>query len=181
MGYRAFTAEEIERGLLAVVQCAGTFTMASRMLADDDPPLEIAAGTLTRWCTHQYAGRYGELRDKYSAELEERLVHNLRERAVRAGEVSDLAVEAAYDRLIAGQDDDPAKTAANLSRVTQISADKMLAVSGRPTSIREDRRNPEEILRSLIAKYPQMISLPDEAVTELDEPAQLEAGEADAA
>ena len=108
--------------------------------------------------------------DKYSAQLEGQLVHEYRDVARQAVEVQRLALDHAKSRLEAGKDQDPGRTAANVARVTQLMTDKMLSLSGRPTSIREDR-NVEEVLRSLAAKG--IIEIPGEDVVE--EPKEIEA------
>lgn len=182
-GYRA-NEEEIVRGLTAVVHCAGNYKRASELLAAEElerereglPPSMATynQATLRDWCIRLHASRYAELRDKYAAELEGGLIHDMRDLAIQGIEAQRIAIEKARERLEDGESDDPARDAAALSRVVQTNVDKMLAVSGRPTSIREDRRNPEEILRGLIAKFPGLIELPPEDVTE-EEPPELEA------
>lgn len=156
-----FNEEQIARGLTAVVVCAGNFAAASRFLENEG--LTVKPMTLRGWCQQRYPERYAELRERYAAELETHLIHDMRDLAVQGMEIQRLALDKTYERLVSGRDDDPSKTAANVSRVVQTNVDKMLAVSGRPTSIREDR-NLGEVLRSLAAKG--IIELPPEDVTE---------------
>ena len=70
--------------------------------------------------------------------------------ARRATEGALLATDVAVKRLKAGKDEDPARTAANLSRVAQSATDKRLALQGRSTAP-TDVRDAMEILRGLVA------------------------------
>lgn len=168
-----YTEEQYVRGLTAVVMCAGKYRQASRQLAEEG--LDVPAQSLAYWCTVRFRDRYLEIRDKYAAELEGGLIHDMRDLAIQGIAAQRLAIEKAHERLENDDSDDPARDAAALSRVVQTNTDKMLALSGRPTSIRQDLRNPEEILRGLIAKFPGLIELPPEDVTEEDGPPALEA------
>ena len=168
-GYAA-NEEQLVRGLTAVVHCAGHYTAASRLCAEQG--FEVSAQALRDWCLNRHAARYAELRDRYAAELEEKLIHDMRDLAAQGVEAQRVAISEAHKLLESGDDKDPSRTAANLSRVVQTNVDKMLAVSGRPTSIREDR-SLDEILRALTAKG--IIELPPEDVTE-EEPPELEEG-----
>jgi hypothetical protein len=119
--------------------------------------------TLIHWVKYTHSIRYGELREKAAVEVEERLVHDYRDIARQAAEATAVAIGQATVMLEKGKDLDPARTASNLAKVATNMTDKMLSLSGRPTSIREDR-NVEEILRSLAAKG--IIELPSEDVQE---------------
>ena len=78
-------------------------------------------------------------------------------------EVQRAGLERAMSTL--KEDRDPSRTAANAATVADKMTSKLLALTGRPTSIREDR-NLNEIMRSLVAKG--IIQMPEE-------PAQIEA------
>ena len=75
------------------------------------------------------------------------------------------AVEAAERMLDTGQDRDPARTAASLSKVSQVSTDKLMSLTGRPTVITETR-GMNEILRSLAQKVPGLVVFDGEASEE---------------
>jgi hypothetical protein len=144
-----WTQAQITEGLMAIIAWAGNASAASRYLASDRK-LQIKPATLSGWkMTH--AIEYNELRDKYSAQLEEQLVHEYREVARYAVEVSKLALEKTQQALLSGDERDPARAAANIARVGQSATDKMLSLTGRPAQITESR-GIEEILRSLAAR-----------------------------
>lgn len=144
------TEDEVTTGLLALVAWAGNATAAASSLKAEGKALTSAA-TLRTWSRGAYAERYQELREKYAERLEGQLVAEYRDVARHAVEVQRLALDKALERLKKGEDHDPSRTAANTATVADKMTAKMLALSGRPTSIREDR-NVGEILRSLAAK-----------------------------
>jgi hypothetical protein len=144
-----WTQAQITEGLLAMVAWAGNASAASRYLASERK-LQIKPATLSGW-KQVHAIQYNELRDKYATQMEEQLAHEYREVARFAVEVERLALEKAQQALYAGDERDPARAAANISRVAQSSTDKLLALTGRPTQITESR-GIEEILRSLAAR-----------------------------
>lgn len=162
----ARTEEEITAGLLAMIAWAGNASAASSAL-EAEKGIKISSSTLSGWVRGAHALRYQEMREKYADQLEAQLIGDYRDLVKHALEAEGLAIEKARDRLHAGRDEDPGRTAANLARVAQANTDKMLSLSGRPTSIREDR-NVEEILRSLAAKG--VIQLPEP-------PVEIEAGD----
>lgn len=134
---------------MALVAWAGNAAAASRYLGSERH-LQVKASTLTAW-KHSHAIEYNELRDKYADQLEEQLAHEYREVARYAVEVQKLALEKAQTALLSGDEKDPARAAANISRVGQSATDKLLALTGRPTQITESR-GIEEILRSLASR-----------------------------
>ena len=145
---RFYSDDEIAAGLLAMIAWAGNATKAAEYL-EEEKDILIPKGTLSRWKI-VHAARYDELRDKYAGEMEERLAHNMRDAAALAIEGTREAVDLARERLASRKDEDPARTAANLSRVAQSSTDKLLALTGRPSRIVETR-GAEEVIRSLVA------------------------------
>jgi hypothetical protein len=142
---------------MAVVAWAGNHSAASRALKDQN--IDLTPTTLSLWTRETYAARFQEMREKYSEQLEQQLIHEYRDVARLAVDVQRLALDKATTRLERGDDGDPGRTAANAARVAQAMTDKMLSLSGRPTSIREDR-NLNEIMRSLVAKG--ILQMPDE-------------------
>jgi predicted component of type VI protein secretion system len=114
--------------------------------------------------------RYEQIREQYAQKVEATVTNDLRDAAREALETQRIAVQKARERLEADKDDDPARSAANLARVTQSNADKLLSLTGRPTQITESR-NVNEMLRGLIAAFPQVFSL------EGQEPEQIEGSE----
>jgi len=160
--HNPFTAEEIERGLFAMIAWAGNASAASRYLTANG--LEISPATLNNW-KQTHAIRYLELREHHAAQMEENLAHEFRDVARLAVEAQRAAIGAAQQRIADGDEQDPARAAANLARVAQSSTDKLLSLTGRPSQIIENR-DTEAIIRSLAAKG--VLKIPDE-------PAELEA------
>jgi uncharacterized membrane protein YccC len=166
-----FSTEEVTTGLMGLVAWQGNAAAAARALRSEGK-LEISPTTLANWARETHFERYNELREKYAEKLEADLVNDMRDIARQAMEVQRTALDKSLTRLIGNEDHDPARTASHAARVAQSMTDKMLSLTGRPTSIREDR-NLGEIMRSLAAKG--VIQLPAEDVTE--EPAALEGGD----
>jgi len=163
--HNPFTAEEKERGLMAMIAWAGNAAAAARMLKAEG--LDINHSTLNGW-KHSNAIRYDELREKHSASMEASLAHEMRDVAALASQATRLAIQKATDKLEANREDDPARAAANLARVSQSATDKLMTLTSRPVQITETR-NVGEILRSLAAKG--VIQIPVEAESVESEPA----------
>ena len=162
-GTSSFTEEEITSGLMAVIAWAGNAHAASRYLKAEKG-LSISPATLYSWKT-THVVRYDELRDKYAGQLEANLANEMRDVARLAMDVQRVALEKTKVRLDAGEDNDPARSAANAATVAQKMTDKLLSLTGRPTQITETR-NLDEILRSLAAR--KIIQIPEEAVTQAE-------------
>lgn len=155
-----FTEEEITASLLMLVAFAGNASRASAALKSEKG-ISVNSVTLGKWAKDRHSQRYQEFREKYQEKLEAQLIAEYRDVAMLAVETQRIAIERAREALEAGNDKDPSRTAANLSTVADKSTRDMLSLSGRPTSIREDR-NVGEILRSLAAKG--VLQLPEPAV-----------------
>lgn len=151
-----YTEAEITESLMALIAWAGNATAAKNALEAEGKRCPTSQ-TLTEWSRSRYAARFEELNDKYKEQLETQLASQYRYAARRAVDVQLLALEKAHDRLTDGKDQDPSRTAANAATVADKMTGKLLALTGRPTSIREDR-NLEEILRGLVAK--KVLELP---------------------
>lgn len=163
----AFSQEEIDRCLTALVAWSGNAAAAVRFLhseATEDQRVPTGS-TLIEWSRTIHWERYEQIRDTWAGKVEQTVVNDMRDAAREAIEVQRIAVGKAKERLEANKDDDPGRTAANLARTASANTDKLLSLSGRPTQITESR-NVGEILRSLVAKG--VLTLPDE-------PAQIEA------
>jgi hypothetical protein len=158
---KRYTQEEITKGLMAMVGWAGRAVDARRALEVEG--LDIPTSTLRTWVESTHREQYEELRSKYSDKMEAILINNYRELAVRTSMVQRKAIEEAEKRLDRGADTDPARTAAALSKVSQVSTDKLMSLTGRPTVITEER-GMSEILRSLAAKVPGLVLLEGEVV-----------------
>lgn len=157
-----YTQEEIDKCLTALVAYAGVANAAVKYLESiADGGRVPTPGTLAQWARTLHWERYEQLREQWAGKVEQTVANDMRDAAREAVEVQRLAVEKARERLEAGRDDDPARSAASLARVAQSNTDKLLSLTGRPTQITENR-NVNEILRSLVAKG--VLALPDEPV-----------------
>lgn len=143
--------EHVTAGLVAVAANAGNCAAAARSITMEEHGFTVSAGTLSIWVNDVHSNRYLDIRDKYREQLEQQLANKQTDAAAQATETALLAIEKAKTRLELGKDDDPAKTAANLSTA----ADKMmrgsLTLQNRPSTIKETR-NPIEMMRSLIGR-----------------------------
>lgn len=146
---RSYTEEDITAGLMAMIAWAGNSQAAAKYLKAEKQ-IDVPLSTLNSW-KRVHGTRYEELREKYSGEMEASLAHEFRDVARLAVEAERLAIEKATARLRKGEDQDPGRTAANLSRVAQSSTDKLMTVTSRPTQITETR-GAQEIVRSLMSR-----------------------------
>lgn len=167
-----FSQEDIDWCLQALVAWAGNANAAVKWLEAHAEGRRVpAALTLTSWSRTKHWERYEQIREQFGGLREKTISNDMRDAAQEAVETQRLAVEKARERLEAGRDDDPARSAASLAKVAQSNIDKLLSLTGRPTQITESR-NVNEILRSLVAKG--VLSLPDEVVT--DAQVELDSG-----
>jgi hypothetical protein len=162
MDVHQYSEPEITETLTAVIAWAGNVEAARRYLQQEGKRAP-ASQTIAEWIHGKHSGMFAALRSEHAETQEQQLIHMLRDVAAQAVSVSSKAVEQAQVKLEAGKDQDPSRTAANLATVADKTTGKMLALSGRPTSIREDR-NLNEIMRSLVAKG--VLQLPEGEVEE---------------
>lgn len=144
-----YTQDEIDNALAMLIAYAGNVKAAITELKEQGVKYPSPA-TLTQWARVTHWERYEALREKFDEKREGKLTHDMFDVSHRATEGAALAVEKAIEKLEAGKDDDPGKTAANLASVGQRMTDKGLALSGRPSRITESR-DAAEILRRLVA------------------------------
>jgi hypothetical protein len=168
-GEDPYTQQEIDDALAAMVAYAGNAYGAHHYLLSQGKRAPHM-GTLRHWVRTKHWEQYERLREQWAAKVEQTVANDMRDAAREAIEVQRIAVEKAKERLEANRDDDPGRTAANLSRVASGNTDKLLSLTGRPSQITESR-NVNEILRSLVAKG--VLALPDEL------PEQIEASSVD--
>lgn len=114
---------------------------------------DIDAPTLRKW-KRQYTKEYNELSEKYKSEIEEQVIRGLRETIVVAETAERAAVEIALTELESAKvrrnlrPADAAITANNLANIKSKSIDRLLTLTGRPSSIIESR-DAETLLRKL--------------------------------
>lgn len=160
-----YTQAQVTEGLVALVAWAGNYTATSHALKAEGR-LSVSGAVLSEWARYTHAPEYAELRDKYADQMEAQLIAEYRDVARQAVEVERAALDKALILVQNGTDRDPARTASHAARVAQTMTDKMLSLSGRPTSIREDR-NVEQILRSLVGRG--VLALPEAEVEVVDD------------
>lgn len=163
-GFIPYTQEEIDDALTALIAFAGNAAAAIRYL-EQEGKRAPAYPTLMDWSRTKYWERYEELREQFAAKREATLVNNYLDASLRATEAMVLAADKAKERLDRDEDNDPARTAANLAMVARSATDKRLALQGRPTQISENR-DATQILRGLMARYPQLIQLTEDTGTD---------------
>ena len=170
--FPAYTQEEIDDALTAVIAYAGNVSAARKYLEAEGKRVPCHS-TLANWTRTVHWERYEELREKLADKNAKTLENNYLDAARYATETTMLAVEKARERLEKGEDQDPARTAANLSRVSQTAVEKRHALQGVP-KLKEDYRDLTAILRGLAANYPKLITIGPESP-------QIEGGASDRA
>src|SRR6185312_12479146 len=160
-----YSQDDIDWCLQALVAWSGNAYAAHKWLEENAEGRRVPnINTLRSWGRTKHWERYEQIREQWGGLRERSIANDMRDVAAAAVDAQMLAVERAKERLEADRDSEPARTAAALAKVGQVSVDKLLSLTGRPTTITENR-NVNEILRSLVAKG--VLALPDE-------PAQIE-------
>jgi hypothetical protein len=139
--------KEVDLCLAAVVRCFGNYSQACDMLAENG--INMNGTSLKKWVQGRHRERFLEIRAQLAPELERDVAQDMLSVAGRATRVNHTAIEKAYERLVAGKDEDPSRSAVNLARVAQLNTDKMLSLQGRPIEHRESR-DVTEMLRALV-------------------------------
>lgn len=158
-----FTGWQVDEALLALAAWGGDALAACRYL-ESRGRRAPRSDQLRGWARCTHLERYEALRNQLAEQAEQQLANEMRDVSRMAIDATRVAIEKAMGRLDLGRDDDPARSAANLAKVSQVSLDKMLALTGRPTVI-HGSREPDEILRKLVAMG--VLKAPD------DEPEQI--------
>lgn len=97
---------------------------------------------------------YRRIQDRVKGQLEEDAIRTMRERLAQAAEGERLAIQKVIDGLHGAnfiRPSEAAQTALSMSRVKATNMDKLLAMTGRPNHIIEDR-TAQEAVRSLVHK-----------------------------
>ena len=155
-----YTAEEIDDALTALIAFAGNASGAKKYLESVGKRAPTGP-TLKEWSRVKYWARYEELREKFAEQNAKTLENNFLDAARYATETAMLAVDRARERLENDKDDDPGRTAANLSRVAQSATDKRATLQGVPR-LQAENQNLNALLRGMVARFPQVISLAEE-------------------
>lgn len=150
-GGRRYSPEEITHGLTCLATNGGNAVQAAEQLAQLG--LDIPSRTLYYWRSELHPDRYRDICEEIAPQIEQRVVHLQRELAVRATNAALQAVDLEHKRIALGEVKDAAASARNLSTVAGISVDKILSLTGRPTSITE-HRTPEQAMKRLKTLHP---------------------------
>lgn len=116
----------------------------------------VTPQTLRKWRDDTHAKRYAELHDKYKDEIEQDAIRRMRERLKLVDKAEMLAVTRVISQLeeqkLTGKD--AAMAALQMSRVKAQNVEKLMQLTGRPTSIIEDRTGDvtNQVLRELMGK-----------------------------
>jgi transposase-like protein len=162
-GARYLTPPQIDAGLRVVVRHGGSATVAARELG-------IPVNTVESW-KKRHRERYHQLREEMGPELERQAQQGFLAFVTRAEEAKAKALEAVVEGLDAGTVKDPARALQQVSISQGIAVQKVLELSGRPTSIVEHRSVAETIaqLRSLGAEIIEgTVVSSDEPVREIE-------------
>jgi hypothetical protein len=154
---KLYSQQEITEALTAMVAFAGNAHETERFLKSEGKRAPSWM-TLLKWSRTTHFEEYNRIRDQVAALLEADLAGEYRDIARMAVQAERIAVQKATERLESGEDQDPARSAANLATVAQKSTDKLLSLTGRPQQITE-HRDITAIIRSLVAKG--VASLPE--------------------
>ncbi len=142
-------AEKVTQSLMAVVAANGNVSEAQRELTAAG--VEVPLATLRQWKNEVHSEQYHRLTLRFTQELENEIIELARQNAKRAAEVTYDAVEATAKQLETGRVADPSATARNLAHVQTQNIDKVLAMTGRPSQITE-QRDMKGLIETMIAK-----------------------------
>lgn len=156
-----YTPEQITTGLTVLALCGGDAARAEAQLAEQGTP--VPKSTLKDWRETFHPERYREISHELAPRIEEQVVHLQREIATTASRAALKALALESERLDAGQVKDAAASARNLSTVAGIATDKILSLTGRPTSVIEHRTVDESLKR-----LERLGLVVDSTATELD-------------
>jgi hypothetical protein len=137
----------VDKYLKAVIKNYGNIAATLRTF-EGQPDVPDPA-TVRTWILSTHRERFFELREQYGPEVEREVAYRLTNLAGRAAIAAELAVIKSEERLETGEEVDPSRAAVNLTRVNQLSLDKMLTLTGRPTEIKEGS-DVEGLLRGLV-------------------------------
>jgi hypothetical protein len=138
---------ERETAMSVLASLAGDTQTTARVL-EDQYSIFVNADTIQSWRSGPCRDLYRRYQEEYAPKLEEALVREAREVAGRAMILERRLLDETERQLSTGKMNDPAKAAANISRVKQSAIDKLLSLTGRPTTITQ-HQDAAEIIRAL--------------------------------
>ena len=157
-----FTMDQVRTCMNALLAFGGSPAAASRVI-EETWGWKIGANTLRGWRDGKHAELYAGLQEEHGAAIENVMVREMRDLARSAMHAERLAIEKVIEQMsVPGSTRlNPDQVAANMSRVTDSNVNKLLALTGRPQAITENR-TASELMRSLEAKG-VIKTLPSEA------------------
>jgi hypothetical protein len=150
MARTTYDQQDISKALTVLAFKAGNYSHAIAALKEMG--LEVTQVRLKGWAEREYEDQYKAIRDKYQGEFEAEAIRDMRDHLRRAAEAERLLIQKAVDLVDKTFSAKDASVAAlNMAKIKQSNVDKLLALTGRPSTIIEDR-GVEPIIESLIAK-----------------------------
>lgn len=132
-----YPPDVVTKILTAVAAHQGRVSPALQSVRSEIEGKMPAQDTVDEWKRTQYGDQYRRILQELGTEQEQTIAGLARRIALSAASTELMAIEAAAKRLQAGRDEDPARSAANLSRVKSANIEKVLQLEGRPTVISE--------------------------------------------
>ncbi len=136
--------------VFATVAATNNYAEAVELLKEHK--LQTTERIVELHCIHN-PQRLAEARSALKPRLEEALIGNLTNNALKASEVTRVAVERTQEMLESGRCQDPSKTARDLADVVSKSVEKKALLEGKPTSVTENR-NVADIMNALERTVP---------------------------
>jgi hypothetical protein len=150
MARTTYDQQDISKALTVLAFKAGNYSQAVAALKEMG--LEVTQVRLKGWAEREHEDQYKAIRDKYQGEFEAEAIRDMRDHLRRAAEAERLLIQKAVDLVDKTFSAKDASVAAlNMAKIKQSNVDKLLALTGRPSTIIEDR-GVEPIIESLIAK-----------------------------
>jgi hypothetical protein len=146
------TTKIIIKSLTALAYNAGKFPQAIRVMAEQG--YEVTRQQMKSWAEGDFAEDYKRIRENFSKQSEDEMVHDLRDTIRQADEAEKLAIARIVEGLEGNKPitaKDASQAAFNLARVKAENVAKLQNLLGRPTVITEDR-SVEKAIKKLIAQ-----------------------------
>ncbi len=124
-----YTMEQVVEALTTLVNCRGNLTRAAEQTG-------IHANTLSTWSQERYPERYMEIEDRFGREIEQQIVMEARDIALKAGQAERVGIEKVMEEIENGSltGRELAQATYALSKIKSTNVDKVLALTGRPTN-----------------------------------------------
>jgi hypothetical protein len=145
-----YDPEQVTTALTMVALAGGNCERAAGRL--HEAGFHVHPSVLRYWRAN-YPNRYAQAAQDVAPQVEANVVHLHREIASQSAETVLKAIRLEERRLEHGKVENAARSAKDLSTAAAIAVDKVLALTGRPTSIHE-HRTPEQAMKRLQTLHP---------------------------